>query len=252
MATKKVTKKTNDLSTIEIPKWLQVGKDDLGTDGIESGDIQMPRIKLCNPASMIDKAGIGVSDGELFDVVTGKVFGKSLIMFPLLTWKSKVWFSDSFTLLCTQYLNKETGQTTEFGSDTSVINDKDKEGRSKGKDSYNFMVITEEELQKAIAENSMPFPTAFSTVGTANKPTKQLNGKLKMNAMRSIPIYGQAVEITTKLVPNKKGTDFYIPQYAYPRFANEKEFAMLKVLHEKAKTLQSRAVSLTGEDSSVL
>ena len=245
---KKTTSKGKDLSTIEVPKWLQVEKEDLGTDEIESGDIQMPRMKICNPASQIDKDSIGVKDGELFDPVTGNVFGKSVLVFILLTWKSVVWFSNEFSLLCTQYTNKETGQKISFGKDTSIV-DSDPE---RGKDSYNYMLVTEADLKKAVSDGSIPYPTAFSTVSTANSTSKQLNGKLKMNGMRSIPIYGQGIEISTKLIPNSKGTDFYIPQYKYPRMVNQTEFNILKMLHEKAKTLQSRAVSATGDDSSPL
>lgn len=229
-------------TAVEIPDFITQEKD-LGTDDIQSEDIQMPRLKLCNPSTKVDKEELGLKDGQYFDPSTGKVYGDTLLVYVVLTWKSKVWFSDEFKLLCTQYTNRATGETTAIGSDTDIIENDPKAG----KDSYNYMLITEEEIKKSVSTGGIPFPIAFSTVSTANKAAKQLNGKFTTNKLSKIPIYCQLIEMSTEKIKNKKGSDFYIPKFRYPRLVSDKEeFEVLKQLYIMAKDLKAKVILASG------
>lgn len=221
-----------------LPDWLTVVDGSTGTEGMDSNDVSMPLMKIAQAQSgIISDEDSGAKPGVLYDKMTKEIYGESVNVFPLLFWKSKVWFSSEFSLLRSECKSITTGEPLSIGLpvDDPQLNE------IEALDSYNFFLMLESELTKALKSGTFPMPTRWMTVKAANAPTKQLNSKLKINAMRKIPIYGQLVTISTKLQKFKTG-QAYMPVYTYGRWASKEEAVILNSLYKKAIEMQSGIV----------
>lgn len=226
-----VVKKTNDL-----PAYLQV-KDDLGVENIESSDVVIPRIKICQSTSTQIKEEVqGIKDGDIYNSLTKEVYGDTINLVILLYWKSTIWFTDDFKLIGTIYKDIATGEEIQLGNDIKHC----LEHKNEGIDAFNYMVLTDKELGQAIKTKSIQFPSIFSCLSAAMGNARQLNGKLKTNSLDRIPIYAQVVTVKTQLKKFSKGQAF-MPTFSYPRYVNEQEMVFLKEFHAKCKDLQKRA-----------
>jgi len=219
----------------ELPAYLQT--DDTGVETIEPSDIVIPRIKIAQSTSHNAKKIITeLKDGDVYNSLSNESYGNKVNIFVLLYWKSRVWFTDDFKMRGTIYNDIVTREKVKFGSDTSYC----EKHWDEGIDAYNYMVITEKELQQSIKTNQIPFPSIFSCMSAAISSARQLNGKLKTNSLKRIPIYGQLTTIETYEHKFKKGQAF-MPRFKYGRYATEEEFKFLKDFHNKCKELQKRA-----------
>ena len=221
----------------DVPSYLQVPDADLGNDNIDASDIVIPRVKIVQPTSNAAKESIkGIKDGDLYNTLGMESYGNELSFFVLLFWKSRVWFSDDFKLLGTHYLDATTKEEIWFGGQVEQC----KTNWDAGKDSFNYMVLPEEDLKQALKTKEIPFPCIFSCISAAMGKARQLNGKITTNAMKRIPIYGQLITMTTVAQKFPKGTA-YMPLFSYGRYANQAEFSFMQELHPRCKDLQRRA-----------
>lgn len=230
--------------SLEVPKYLQdVDANMMGVDTIEAEDIQIPRLKILQGSSKIktEKPELNLKEGTYYNSITGEDYGNSLEMYILLTWKSQVWFTEDFKLKCISYKDIKTKEIITFGDcDNCDLADSNR--------TYNYQFIMKDELESAVANNRIPIPMMMHWGSAASTYAKQLNGKLKTNAQRGIPIYGQRVKMTTFLKPFKIAPA-YMPQFSYGKFPTEDEFKLLKILYSYAVSLQSRQeTQVTNED----
>ena len=216
---------TKDL--IKVPTYLQK-QGELGVNNIGIEDMQIPRLKIVQGPSQIKQALPQIKDGEIYNTLTNEIYKQPVIVFLLLFWKSHVWFSEDFKLLCTSYDDIVTGEKIVFGNHPELLNDPDSATLS-----FNYMLIPKNDLMK------MPFPLIFSCMSTATKPARQLNGLLKRNAAQKIPIFGQSIEITTKLVQFTKGQSYH-PVFKMSEYATEEEFAILSELYKISLKVHSQ------------
>jgi len=227
---------TTAVAESEVPEYLKNNDID---DNIESSDIVIPRLKICQAMSKI-KNDIEIKEGDLYNSMTQEVYGQKLSMFVLLYWKNIVWFSEDFKMLGALFTNR-SGQEIWAGSDVEHC----KQAPEDGKDSFNYMVVTADELMDMLKTGSVSIPSIFSCMSAALSGARQLNGKIKVNSMKKIPMYAQLVNIETVKKSFPKGSAF-VPQFSYGRYATEEEFALLARLRESAKAMQD-AVSAQVE-----
>jgi len=239
MTTKRQIRKKDEAA---VPAYLMVDESDLGSDNIGSSEIVIPRIKICQAMSDIKSDNDQIKDGDIYTNL-GEVIGNNIKFFVLTFWKSKVWFSPDKKLLCTEFNDPETREPIKFGNDVSV-SEFGEEKLAKQEitviDSYNYMVIPEKLVSQALKKGEIPFPYIYAGGSAAIKYCRQLNGKIKTNALKKIPIYGQLITMDTKLDKFSKGSA-YMPRFSYTRYADENEFKFLKELYKSCKQLIRRS-----------
>jgi len=232
---------------IVVPKYLTtVDSSELGTDSIDASDIQIPRLKIVQGSSQIKTQFPSFKDSEFYNSVSNENYGNKVSFFVLLHWKSMVWFSDDFKLRCISYRDAITGEEIVFGNECEYCLTHPEEGKK----SHNYMIVLEQDLKTAIEKNEMPFPLIFSCMSAAIKYARQLNGKLKTNSFKRIPIYGQLIEVVTELEKFRKG-QAYMPKFSYKRYPDEKEFVLLRELYRQCKLLQRRTEIHAGIEEEV-
>ena len=247
MSNDKAIQKTDEA----VPKYLQVKDNQTGAENISANDIVVPRIKICQALSEIKKENKDVTDGMIYSNM-GEVFGEVLKFFPLLFWRSTVWFSEDKKLLCTVFTDPESREPVVFGNDPDLVKASDKELAEKKvtmSDSHNYMIIPEKTLAQALKKGEIPFPTIYSGMSAAIKYCRQLNGKIKTNSLKKIPIYGQLVAMKTQADTFKKG-EAYMPRFGYGRFASEDEFKFLQELQKSCRQLLTRSEAHTYDEES--
>lgn len=83
-----------------VPEYLRrpEGHQTRGMEGMERGDLKMPRLSLCQSMTpqrkRTDPKFIeGLNEGDFFNSITGKNFGNKLRFVPLLWYKSRILFT---------------------------------------------------------------------------------------------------------------------------------------------------------------
>lgn len=221
MTEKKMVKKTSD-----VPAYLL--SDDLGTEDITSEDIQIPRLKIIQGTSEIkQKYPKKFRDGEMYNTVTNENYGDEVSFFVIQHWKSTIWFSEDFKLIGVSYFNKKTRTQEILGNDIQYCKDNPQEGKL----SHNYLIVLKQDI-----EAGNPTPIIFSCMSASISAARQLNGRLKANAARKIPIYAQLIKMKTDLKKFQKGSA-YMPVFEYVSFATKPEFNLLQHSFESAKSL---------------
>jgi len=235
------TKKTQ-LQIVKPPTYLQVKEGELGTENIDQTDIQVPRLKIVQATSTVKQINNNLADGDLYNSLTGESYGNTLNIYILFHWKSRIWFSDELKLIAAIYKDPNSGSEIAIGDTDYATNNPDE-----GKDSHNYLVIPVKDIENAIRNKEIPFPMIFSCISAAIKYARQLNGKLKTNSFKRIPIYGQQVKVTTELVKFTKG-QAYMPLFSFGEYAPQNHFALLTALYKNCKTLISKPIVVEDTD----
>lgn len=137
-----------------MPAYLKTRQEDLGVDSIESSDIVIPRMKICQGQSEI-KETIKITDGQFYNSVTNDVYGDKVEFFVLLHWKSQVWFSDDFKLRGIEFRDAVSGNLIQFGQEVEdCIKNRDKDP---GLNAHNYFIIGRRELADAIKNNDFRY-----------------------------------------------------------------------------------------------
>ena len=222
----------------QVPAFMQ-DAGDMGVDSIGTEDVVTPRIKIAQKMSQAKDQNDKLRDGQLYHSLEFTSFGNDVEVFALLTYKTKIWFSDSQTLVGYEYFDKKSGNYNRYGLEMDAIM-ADKARYAEGSDTYNYMMILATELEAGIANGTMPNIYIYSASSASSKAAKQLNGKLKMNATRRIPIYLQFISFGTIKQSFDKG-DAFMPVFTFPRLANKDEFTALQDGFKHAQTLMGNA-----------
>lgn len=234
MATK--TKAIAKKQASDVPAYLQ-DTDDLGTDDIGSEDIVIPRLKVCQAQSRVHEVNNKIKDGQVYNSVSNEALPDPVEVFIVYHWKSDVWFSDDFKLLCTCFRDPDTKEQVWFGQDVEVC----KKRPDDAKNCHNYMVITAQDLKSCVKNKEYPMPLILSCMSAAVTSARKLNSKIKMNAGKRMPIYAQPVEITSSLQKFTKG-NAYIPEFSFVnKYATKDEFEFLKEYHKMCKVLHKRS-----------
>ena len=221
-----------------VPAYLVSKDGDLGNEGISPNDVRIPRLKITQKSSKYtDK--VEIKNGEIYNTLTGKNMGASIEFHVLLMWKSFVWFSEDFKMLGTKYRDIVTNEEVIMGTPGKPDN---------AKESWNYMVITREDLATCIKNHQLTFPSIFSCISASLSGARQLNSKIQINANQKVPCWAQIVSMTSEAKEYPKGTA-WMPVFKFPGFCNETEVKALKALRENCKKLyQQKAVHMEEEE----
>jgi len=136
-------------------------------------------------------------------------------------WKSQVWFADMKLIATVHYVNNSPVKI----GDTEYADTHPDEGIL----SYNYFIIPVKDIKGAT------LPMIFSCSSAAVKYARQLNTKLKLNALKNIPIFGQVVNVKSQLVSFAKGSA-YMPKFNYERYATKEELPVLQDMYTFCKS----------------
>lgn len=218
-----VARKTTSIAAA-VPDYLKT--NDMGVDNIKSSDMVIPRLKIVQGLSRVKDENDALKEGEFYHTLTKESMGNSVIFYVLFFWPSLIWFSEDQKFLGSEH--NDGSQLVRIGD----INFDDMAVRSKALGAFNYMIC----LSKDITSGTLPEILIYSATSAAQRPARNLNGKLKYNAQKQVPIWGQKIKMTTLKKQFPRGSA-YMPQFQFGSFASEGEAAVLKELYNMAKML---------------
>lgn len=208
-----------------------------GAEEISANDISIPRLKICQGVSKIKGVLKEIKDGEYYNTLTNEVYGPEIVFFPVFFFKSRIWFSEDFQFLASEYFDSKRGEYVRTG-DLKVI----KESYDSGMDSFNYSIVLEKDL-KAGELNFL----AFSLTSASLRAGRQLNGKIKYNAANQRPLWTTAVKATTLLQKFQKG-QACLPVFSFPeKILSEVEFKKLMELHNLCRDMHEKLAAVEPE-----
>jgi hypothetical protein len=206
----------------------------LGIENITADDVVIPRLKIVQGQTTAKEANPDLKDGEFYHSVSNESLGKEIELFVLLMWNSRIWFSDGQKWLGAEFTDINTKERVRIGD----IDFTDKEVYDKGIKCYNYMVVLNDQVQESLSQGVLPEILIFTCASAAQKPARNLNGRLQMNGRKKFPIFAQKVKVTTTLKKFSIGSA-YMPSFSFPNLATENEAKVLKALFQQSSKLQS-------------
>ena len=216
------------------------GHFDSGVDGINPDDMPQPRIKVRHAMSKLTREEKDlIAEGDFYHTITKESFGSKIEIFPILFWKSLVWFNkedQTFQAARHFYQFGEINEIQDVGEMRDQINDPI--FRKQEQESYNIILAFADAIHdmgyngmKAAAE-----PVVFSTRSASNAQVRKVfNPTVKMDwARHSIPLTAHKVQISTLETTFKNGVA-WVPYFDFIGYADEKEFSALNYLVDIAK-----------------
>lgn len=216
------------------------GYNETGTESIDPGDVSFPRIKIVQSLSKVKRSNDKIKDGEFYDTATGISMGKSILIYPVLHWISRVWFDDNMGFRATEW-RTPSGETRRSGN----IDWSNESDYATGWRCQNYYVTTVKSVAEAVSKGIVPDIFILSFTSSASQCARQINTKLKTNGSKGIPIWGQQIKLTTQIKEFPKG-HAYLPQPAFGPFATKEEAPFLDGLYKQAKNYQESASCTHG------
>lgn len=216
----KLTKKHEETAgALVVPDFLKGIHSSEGFDAMDKADLILPRIVVCQAMtpqrkrtspSFID----GLADGDLFNSVSGQIYGESAEVIPLMFSKSRIYFRDLATgggILC-QSFNGVNGGTISPTCEACPNSQFSADGGSPACNLfYNYPVLILPNRELAV----------LSLKSSSLKIAKRWNSRMKL--LGDKPMYAGVYEIRILEQSNQKGT-FFSPVINFRRFVDEGEF----------------------------
>jgi hypothetical protein len=208
-----------------VPEFLKNQHGGEGFDQMDKADLILPRIGICQSMTPQRKKSNltyieGLSDGDLFNSVSGQVYGESMEVIPLQFSKSRIYFKDLAQgggILCQSFNGVDGGTiastcaacpNSQFGAD----------GLSPACNLfYNYPVLVLPSMELAM----------LSLKSSALKVAKRWNSRMKL--LGDKPMFAGVYEVKIVEQSNQKGT-FFSPVISFRRFVQEGEFNLAKEL----------------------
>jgi hypothetical protein len=212
-------------SPLTVPDFLKGETSGEGLEGMSSRDVVLPRLCLCQSLSPQRKESNplfidGLKEGQLFNSVSSRIYGRKLEVIPLLFAKARIYFKkmeEGGGIIC-QSLNGIDGGSicktcdacpnSKFGSDSSKA--------PACNLFYNYPAIVVETGELIVV----------SLKSTGLKTGRQWNSRMKMLGGR--PAYAGVYEINTIETKNSKG-EFFLETVKFSRFVTEAEYNRAKI-----------------------
>ncbi len=233
-----------------LPSYLQAGSAKKYASTIDSSDITIPRIKLCQPMSTAGKdQNPDLRDGQFYSSLTAESFGSEMKVIFIDSYKSRVWFSAENKMLAQQsYLR--TGVTDIVGPEAEAIKN-NPALLADGDEQFNYWTVRVEDLVKAVATKTIPSFYLWSIGGIAMKNARKMNSTIKINEGKDIPIFVNIFDIGVSKEQTKKGVA-YIPTFSLSTGENPTadEYALLTELWEQINRLGNRMAPTAHAEAS--
>ena len=221
----------------DVPAYFE-GMGDMGTESIDSTDISIPRIKICQKMSTVhDDAQM--KDGSIYDSVSKEVIPTPFEFVVVLHWKSMVWFSKDNKFIASCQIDPITKKEVWFGNDIDKIQNDD-DLYAQGMNTHNYFLLPIDALNNAVQNGDFPLPMIYSAASAAIKHARNLNGHIRMNGGKGIPIFGQVVQMETVEDKFQAGKAF-MPRFKFGDVVNKQQAQFLAKYHTECKKLQAQA-----------
>lgn len=204
---------------LTVPDFLKGYNEAKGFEEMGRDDVVLPRLIVCQALTPQRKKThpnyiANLQDGDLFNSVSGDIYGGSVELIPVTFKKSRIYFrdlKDGGGILC-QSSNSIDGGTicptcaecpnSQFGADGST---------PVCSLFFNYPALVLPSLT----------PIVVSLKATGLKVGKQWNARMKMLGKK--PMYAAVYEFKTQEVNGNKGS-YFVPVVTLKRFVNEPEF----------------------------
>ena len=208
-------------------------KENLGIENIDQSEVIMPRLKIVQDNSSDPK---GVQKGNWYNSVTGKNYGKTVSVAPIIHWKSNIKFNEG-EILCRSLdgLVDQKGKSCaecgefKFGKDGS---------KPTCMRTLNYIVAIKEELGEAIKNQTIISPIILSFGGISTKLGKLMNTSIILSASRKFPIYSQYFDLVAPEEERKfKVGKAFIPELKVKGYISKEEAEYLGRLFDEYSKL---------------
>lgn len=212
-----------------VPDFLKGEHGGEGFDQMGKADVVLPRLALCQAMSPQRKRTNpnyidGLADGDLFNSVSGEIYGEKVEIIPLQFAKSRIYFKDLSEgggILCQSLNGVDGGRISETceGCPNSKFSQDDLPACTLF---YNYpaLVVGSHE------------PVVLSLKSSALKAARQWNSRMKL--LGDKPMFAGIYEVKVIATKNDKG-DFFTPTISFKRYVTEAEFQLAKNLYEGMK-----------------
>lgn len=195
-----------------------VGKEDQVIPRLVMAQSTHPQLKPSNPLYIK-----GLNQGEMFNTVTGEVYGTSVLIIPLLYAKSRIYFKDlkeGGGILCRSFNGIDGGSIAPKCADCP--NSKFSPDKPPACNIFmNFPSILVEKKQLI----------APSYKSTALKPARAWVTRMNMS---NKPMFAGVYEVKSNPDKNAKG-EFFVPTFTLKRWTTAEEFAYAQAQYNSLK-----------------
>lgn len=232
-----------------MPAYLQNVDTKKFQTNIETKDLTIPRIKICQPMSAKAKdANPNLKEGDFYSNINSTSFGSSMQVVLIDMYKSQVWFDDNNELLAQKNFFK-SGETDILGPKADLVKG-NPEVLKKASNQINYWTVFVSDLKEAALKKSRSVEFyLWSVTGLGIGSARQANTIIKVNESKNIPIFAQMWDVSTFKKPNKKGYSF-LPKFEVSKegFINADEYAVCVSLWEDIQSLQTNPnIVATGD-----
>jgi len=201
-----------------VPDYLKSVHGNEGLENATRDDLILPRLSICQSLTPQRKPQNplyikGLEEGQLFNTVTGEVYGGSVELIPLVFTKSRIYFRDMKEgggILCQSFNGIDGGSISPTcdACPNSKFSGDQAPACSDFKNFVSFVLPTRHLL-------------VVSFKSTAIKAAKAWLTRMQMF---NKPSYAGIYEISTQPGETKKG-DFFAPVIKFKRFVSQEEYA---------------------------
>lgn len=217
--------------------------EQMGTDNIDQSDLKIPRLKI---VQALTKQKWEAVDGEMINSMTGINLGKSVVIIPIVHWKSLIMF-DKTKVICRSLDGKVSTTGKDCINECGKCNWGDS-GKPECSKIYNYLIAIQSEMQEAMRTKDIIPPLVLSFMGTSVNTAKVINTNIKLNATRKFPIYSQTLTLFTPEVEREFDTGkAYIPEVKVGQFVSKEEFEYLKAVFNEFSQMK-KVMNVLPED----
>lgn len=164
----------------QIPDYLKHDGPSRGAEDITRDDMVTPRLAIAQANSpqrkKLDPSFIdGLEEGDIFNTVTGQIYGTKLTVVPLFFFKQRMMFDDNNSILCQSFNGVDGGRLHPSDCATcphAQFKNDEEDSRPDCNTLFNYMAL--------LPANEL---AALSLKSTGLKAAKQLNAKVRMSKL---------------------------------------------------------------------
>jgi len=224
---------------LALPEHLRNVHSAEGFEQMDRQDLILPRVSICQAMTPQRKKTSpnfidNLADGDLFNTITGEVYGGTVELIPLLFSKSRIYFrslGEGGGILCRSFNAVDGGvlSPTCAACPNSQFSGDGKPPVCNIFYNYPAVILPKREL------------AVLSLKSTGLKAARQWNSRMKL--LGDKPMYAGVYEVAIVEQTNPKGT-FFSPVIRFKRFVSEEEYKFTGAIFE---TLKGRTIQMHEE-----
>ena len=221
---------------LAVPDHLKDVHSRAGFENVTRDDVVLPRLSICQAMSPQRKKANpnfieGLSDGDLFNTVSGQVYGTSVMLIPMLFTKSRIYFrslAEGGGILCQSFNGVDGGAIAPICA-ACPNSQFEANGQAPACSLFmNYPVVVLPQRELAV----------LSMKSTGLKVAKQWNSRMKLIGDK--PMFAGVYKLVVVEQSSTKG-NFFSPTISFNRFVDADEFQFVTELFTNLKGQTIRA-----------